>query len=448
VFIIYFLKKFLEEKKYKLDEYSEAYIKEKYYLIEKELDKNDKKSLEEIKKIINKIYFEEEDIEKIVEKIIKEYNIKLNDKKKVVYYLKRYFEFGKISPLLKDKNIEDISCEGTNKPILIYHSKYGHLETNLSFNEEEIKDFVLKLSEKTGKLINIVKPILQAQYKNLRIEATLKSDISKDYSFTIRKFREKIMHPFHLIKNETIDFVNLAYLWLAIEYKRNILISGGTATGKTTLLNAITLFIKPEDKIVSIEDTPELRVAHKHFVQLIEREQKITMYDLLKSALRQRPDYIIVGEVRGKEANVLFQAMATGHSGLATIHANDVDELKRRLTLKPIELPEETLNLIDLIVFQGYIMKNKILKRKTKKIYDYKSKNYFSVFLPLIDSYEFNELALLERISKDFGINKKDLIDDLFKKINWLKKEYKNWLKEKYDYKTFQEKIFNYYKSQ
>jgi flagellar protein FlaI len=446
VFILYFLKKFLKEKKYKLDRYSEAYIKDKYYLIEDKLVEEDKKSLEEIKKIINKIYFDEEDIEKVVEKIIKEYKIKLKEKDKVLYYLKREFEFGKLTPLLKDKNIEDISCEGSNKPILIYHSKFGHLETNIIFNEEELKDFILQLSEKTGKIINIVKPILQAQYKNLRIEATLKSDISKDYSFTIRKFREKILHPFHLIENDTIDFVNLAYLWLAVEYKKNILISGGTATGKTTLLNAITLFVKPEDKIVSIEDTPELRLAHKHFVQLIERDEKITMYDLLKSALRQRPDYIIVGEVRGKEANVLFQAMATGHSGLATIHANDIEELKRRLTLKPIELPEETLNLIDLIVFQGYIMKNNILVRRTKKIYDYKAKDYFSLLDSLQDIYEFNNLNLIDRISETFGISKKELIKDLFEKIDWLKKEYKNWLKERYDYKIFQEKIFSYYK--
>ncbi|MEO2154749.1 MAG: type II/IV secretion system ATPase subunit [Nanoarchaeota archaeon] len=446
MFLIKFYEEFKKEREYKLDKYTKALIKDKYYLIEEPLTENDKKNLEFIKKVINKVYYSSSSsLKDILKKIIKEYQLTIDDFDKLLYYLEREFELGKITSLLNDRNIEDISCEGSNKPVLIYHSNFGHLETNIIFNEEELKDFIFKLSEKTGKIINIVNPILQGQYKNLRIEATLKSDISKDYSFTLRKFREKIFTPFDLIEKGTIDFVNLAYLWLAIEYKKNILIAGGTATGKTTLLNAISLFIKPEDKIISIEDTPEIRLAHKHFVQLIERNEQITMYDLLKSALRQRPDYIIVGEVRGKEANVLFQAMATGHSGLATIHANDIHELEKRLTISPINLPKDILKILDLIVFQGFKLEKKKIIRITKKIFDYKVYDYFSIFNPLEEIYEFNNFNLIGRISNNYGIKKEELINSLLEKIEWLKKNYFQWLKNKYDYKVFQEKIKDYY---
>ena len=449
MFIFNFYEKIKKERFYELDKFTRVHIKGfEYKVIEDPLGEEDKRAIEQIKKILNKLFYSsDESLDNLVKKIANEYNIRINEFDKVVYYLNREFELGKITPLLNDKYLEDISCEGANRPVLVYHSKFGHLETNITFSEEELKDFILKLSEKAGKIINIVEPILQAQYKNIRIEATLKSDISRDYSFTLRKFREKIMTPFELVYNDTIDFVNLAYLWLAIEFKKNLLIAGGTATGKTTMLNAISLFIKPEDKIVSIEDTPEIKLAHKHFVQLVERDENLSMYELLKSALRQRPDYIIVGEVRGKEANVLFQAMATGHSGLATIHANDIDELEKRLTIKPISLPKDILKLLDLIVFQGFkLSKNKIV-RKTKKVFDYKAYDVFSEYDALDDVYLFNNTNLIDRISKNFGIKKEKLVNNLLGKIDWLRKEYKNWLKEKYDYKKFQEKVNEYYLS-
>ncbi len=450
--LLSFYKNHLKSKEYSLDKYSKVLIEEGKYLIkEDKLLKEDEKSFRKIKEIIKKNsgFLEINNLEKIIDEICKEYGLKIKEKDKLIYYLQRdLFGFGKIDPLLKDVFLEDISCEGANKNILVYHSKYSNLETNLVFSEEELKDFILNLSEKTGKNISLFNPILQAQYKNLRIEAVLRSDISKNYSFTIRKFREKILTPFELIKNNTIDLVSLAYLWLAIEFKRNILISGGTATGKTTLLNAISLFIKPNQKIVSIEDTPELKIASKHFLQLIERQGEITLFDLLKVALRERPDYIIVGEVRGKEASVLFQAMATGHSGLATIHASTIEELENRLMMDPINLKKEDLNLIDLVVLQGFVYENKKWVRKTKEIFDYKAKDFFSKYNALEEKTIFNNTNLFKRISRDFGIKIKELEENLNKKIEFLKKEYFNWLKKHYNYEIFCEKIKEFYEKE
>ncbi len=451
MFLLSYYRKYKKEKEYKIDDYVKVEIEGSSYVIKEEnLEKEDLQTLEKIKEIIKKnnefLYLE--DLKDILKSIKEEYGLKIKDEKKVLYYLQRDLkEFGKITPLIKDPFLEDISCEGANRNILVYHSKYANLETNLVFSEEELKDFILNLSEKTGKGISLFKPILQAQYKNLRIEAILKSDISKDYSFTIRKFREKIMTPLELIDNETIDLISIAYLWLAIEFKKNILICGGTATGKTTLLNAISLFIKPTRKIVSIEDTPELKIANKHFLQLVERSEEITLFDLLKAALRERPDYIIVGEVRGKEANVLFHAMATGHSGLATIHSNSIEELENRLTMDPINLKKENLNLIDLIVVQGYVYKNKKWKRKTKKIYDYKAKQYFCEYDPLNEETNLEDISLFNRISQEYGIELEKLTKNLNKKIEFLKNEYFKWKKEPYNYEVFCKKIKEFYEN-
>jgi flagellar protein FlaI len=288
------------------------------------------------------------------------------EKKKILtYYIEKdIVGLGKIDALMKDPNIEDISCDGISIPVYVYHRdpKLGSIKTNIYFaDEDELNTFVIKIAQKCKKSISIAEPLLDATLPDgSRIQATLGTDIArKGSNFTIRKFTEDPLTPTHMLKYGTMDLMQMAYMWLAIENGQSVLISGGTATGKTSLLNALSLFIRPNLKIVSIEDTAELRLPHPHWIPEVSRtplsikgkKGEVTLFDLLKSSLRQRPDYIVMGEVRGKEAFVLFQQMATGHPSLATIHAASISQLMDRLTTPPISLPPSLLENINVIIF-------------------------------------------------------------------------------------------------
>jgi flagellar protein FlaI len=283
----------------------------------------------------------------------------------IKYYLERdIVGLGKVEPLMNDPNIEDISCDGINIPLYVYHRNpdIGSLKTNVIFtNADELNSFVVKIAQRAKKSISIAEPLLDASLPGgSRIQATLGTDIArKGSNFTIRKFAEDPLTPTHMLRYGTLNSTQLAYLWMAIDNGQSILISGGTATGKTSLLNALSLFIRHNLKIVSIEDTPELRLPHPHWIPEVARTPlsikgtvgEVTLFDLLKSSLRQRPDYIVMGEVRGEEAFVLFQQMATGHPSLATIHAASINQLIDRLTTPPISLPPSLLGNISVIVF-------------------------------------------------------------------------------------------------
>jgi flagellar protein FlaI len=264
------------------------------------------------------------EIRKSMETMV-ELNLDETRKAVISYYIqKEILGFGKIEPLIRDENIEDISCDGFGIPIYVYHRdpKIGSLKTNMMFEtDDELNSFILKLAQKCNKSISIAEPLLDGALPDgSRIQATLGTDIARRGSnFTIRKFMDKPLTPTHMIKYGTMNANQLAYLWLAIENGQSVLISGGTATGKTSLLNALSLFIRPNLKIVSIEDTAELRLPHPHWIPEVARTPlsiegrigEVSLFDLLKSSLRQRPDYIVLGEVRGKEAFVLFQQMAS-----------------------------------------------------------------------------------------------------------------------------------------
>lgn len=277
------------------------------------------------------------------------------------YVIRDFIGLEAIEPILQDKNIEDISCDGVNIPIYIYHRdpKLGSLRTNVYFRtKDELDSFVNKLAERSGKSISIARPLLDGSLPDgSRVQATLGSDIARHGSnFTIRMFTEKPLTPVDMLKFGTMDLKTLSYLWFIIEHEASLLISGGTASGKTSILNVLSLFIKPQLKIVSIEDTAELRLPHAHWVPEVARSVisdvgAVDMFELLRESLRQRPDYIIVGEVRGKEAYVLFQQMAVGHSGLATIHAESFVKLLDRLTTAPISLPPNLIQNLDSILF-------------------------------------------------------------------------------------------------
>ncbi|AEA47659.1 type II/IV secretion system ATPase subunit [Archaeoglobus veneficus] len=310
--------------------------------------------------------------------VLRDFRIKLDEKSyyRVFYYLLRDTIFyGPITPLMYDPMIEDISCNGYEKPIYIFHRSYANLRTNITFQSDELDRFVIKLAQQCGKHISIAEPMVDATMPDgSRIQMTLGKEVTDHGStFTIRKFRQEPLTPINLIKWGTFSAEQMAYLWLCIENKKSLIFAGGTASGKTTSTNAVALFIPRKAKIVTIEDTRELMLPHKNWIPAVTREafqaeaRSIDMYDLLRAALRQRPEYIIVGEVRGKEALTLFQAMSTGHTTYSTLHADSVNGVIHRLENPPINVPRPMIEALDIVSIQAQTYVNdKRVRRNTE----------------------------------------------------------------------------------
>ncbi len=280
----------------------------------------------------------------------------------IYYYLERNLQgYGPIDPLMHDRFIEDISCNGYTSPVFIYHTEYGSIPTSIRFTAQELNRYVLKLSQKADKQVSISSPLLDAPLPDgSRAQITYTDVISsKGSSFTIRRFKSDPMTPVDLIRYGTYDPEILAYIWLAVENRKSMIIVGGTASGKTSTMNAISYFIPLTAKIVSLEDTREIQLPHKNWLPTKTRETTaqsgkgdIDLFSLLRASLRQRPEYIIVGEVRGPEAQTLFQAMNTGHTTYSTLHAGSVDESINRLVNPPINVPRAMFGALDLMVVQ------------------------------------------------------------------------------------------------
>ena len=300
-----------------------------------------------------------------IDSILEDYRVKLegSDYIRVLYHVfKRTILFGKITPIMYDPMIEDISCNGYGKYIYIFHRKYTNLRTNIIFEEpDELDSFVINLAQKCGKHISIAEPMVDATMPDgSRIQMTLGREVTDHGStFTIRKFREEPVTPIDLIAWKTFSSEQMAYLWLCIENKKSLIFAGGTASGKTTSMNAISLFIPRRSKIVTIEDTRELMLPHENWIPGVTRDAfhgekgAVDMYDLLRAALRQRPEYIVVGEVRGREALTLFQAMSTGHTTYSTLHADSISSAIHRLENPPIGVPRPMLEALDIISIQA-----------------------------------------------------------------------------------------------
>ena len=305
--------------------------------------------------------------------ILKIYSIRLSEKDagEMFYFVERNFlKFCEVSPLLEDKNIEDISCNGYDLPIYVFHRKYGSVKTTLSFSKPQLDLLIRRMAQSSKKHISVSNPMTDATMPDgSRIHLTLGNEITvKGSTFTIRKFNEIPFLPADLVSNKTFTPEMMVYLWLCVESNMNIIFAGGTASGKTTSLNAVCHFIPRHKKIVSIEDTREINLPHENWVSGISRagseaadeimdannftnySKKLTLYDLLKAALRQRPEYILVGEIRGSEAYVLFQAMSTGHTTLSTMHAESVDTLIHRLENPPMNVPRVMIQTLDILV--------------------------------------------------------------------------------------------------
>jgi len=300
-----------------------------------------------------------------VSKLLNNYGINLSPAAsgKIYYYLERNFlGYERIDGLMEDPWIDDISCDGVGSPIFLYHRNYQNIPTNISFqNEEMLNSFIIRLAQKGRKHISIGEPLVDATLPDgSRLQTTYGREVTSHGStFTIRKFREDPFTPPELITNNTFSLKMLAYLWLCIENNKSLIFAGGTASGKTSSLNAVSFFIPPMAKIVSIEDTREITLYHENWIPGVTRnpvtkggEGEVTMFDLLKAALRQRPEYILLGEVRGEEALTLFQAMNTGHTTYSTIHAEDPQSVVSRLENEPINVPPVMLQALDIISVQ------------------------------------------------------------------------------------------------
>jgi len=330
------------------------------------------------------ITYEEKEkfLEETIEHIISDNHIYVDEASKdtIFYYIFRDFlGYGRIDILMHDDGIEDISCVGPDTPIFIHHRKYEAIETNIHFGSEpELNAFLVRLCQISGKQISIFAPIVDGKLPDgSRLQATLARTVTKGSTFTIRKFKEIPLTPIDLIEYKSMSTEMAAYFWMAIEDGASILFCGGTASGKTTALNALMLFIPSSHKIISIEDTREVNIPHKNWIAGTTRKgfaasdanktgKDIDMFDLIRAALRQRPRVIIVGEVRGKEAYSLFQAMATGHTAYATVHASTIHTLIQRLENPPIELPRALLTSLDVIVFQNAVdIGGKMVRRMT-----------------------------------------------------------------------------------
>ncbi|GAA5261454.1 archaeal flagellar protein FlaI [Methanocalculus sp. MC3] len=301
-------------------------------------------------------------------------------KQVLTYMLKRTFQgYGRLDPLMHDEAIEDISCNGAVHPVFIFHRRYGSIPTQLMYGHEELNRFVLKLAQKADKSLSLSTPLVDASLPNgSRIQISYSNVIStQGSSFTVRKFRKDPMTPVHLLSFGTFSAQTLAILWLCIENRMNMLIVGGTASGKTSTMNALSFFIPENAKIVSLEDTREIQLPHKNWLPTRTRESgnrdgfgDINLFSLLRASLRQRPEYILVGEVRGQEAQTLFQAMNTGHTTYSTLHAGTVDEAINRLINEPISVAPAMLGALELVVIQGLHYNEGLALRRCDSVHE------------------------------------------------------------------------------
>ena len=334
---------------------------------------------------------------------------------------------GMLEPLIRDINIEDISCSGLGS-MFVEHKVFDSLRTAFEFtSHEELDKFVLRLSERIKKPVTFRNPIVDATLPDgSRINIVYGGDVSKNGSnFTIRKFSETPLSIVELINFGSLDFMMAAYLSLVIGEGMNMFVSGETASGKTTLLNAVSVFIPPVAKIISIEDTPEIQVPHPNWIREVtraarpgEEDSGVGMFDLLKAALRQRPNEIIIGEIRGEEGLIAFQAMQTGHSCMATFHASTVEKLIQRLTGSPISVPKTYIDNLNIVAIQSAVkLPNGKMGRRAVTIaeiigYDSASDafSFAEVFRwnPVDDEFDFvgdmNSYILEQKIAPKIGI--------------------------------------------
>jgi len=384
--------------------------------------------------------------------------------KKILYYILRdTVGYGPLEPLMRDQFIEDISCDGIRRPVYVWHQKYESMPTNIVFEDEgELDSLVLRLAHKAGKHISSAFPVLDAILpEGHRLAATFRREVSVSGStFTIRKFREKPLSIADLIAYGALSSLVAAYLWVAMEYKMPGIVIGVTGSGKTTMLNALATLLRPNMKVVTIEDTPELRLTLENWVQLVSRPSyavtgsrvgEVTLYDLVKVSLRYRPDVIIVGEIRGEEAYVLFQAIATGHGGLTTAHAESVGALVKRLTSPPMNVPQSYIPLMKWALLVKRVTKTvdgrPVTVRRATTIWEIKGyENYTlqATWDPLGDKHKINlnDSMILWEVSQSTGLAYNEVVEEVKRRSKVLEALVDRGVR---DYRRVAEYIYRYY---
>ena len=355
---------------------------------------------------------------------------------KLLYLLKRNFiGYARIDAVKHDINVEDISCDGYNSRVFVYHTDYEQIITNIEHGESELDEFVVKLAQRSGKGISKRQPQVDATLPDgSRAQLTLGQEVSDHgTNYTIRQFKDVPFTPVDLINWNTFNLDEMAFLWLCIENNKSLIFAGGTASGKTTSLNAVSLFIPSSAKIVSIEDTREVELPQRNWVASVTRPSfgeddkgDVDEFDLLEAALRQRPDYIVMGEVRGEEGRTLFQVMSTGHTTYTTFHADSVGEVIKRFTTEPINVSKTLFTALDLVSIQTStrVDGHKVRRSKTlTEINEYTPENdeinVRDVYEWRAETDEFLQMgssSTLEEIKFDRGWTRERLDEELFKR--------------------------------
>jgi len=404
-------------------------------------------------------------VDKTARLLIDELNLRITSDtyQKLFYYLFRDFiGFNEVDSLLKDYFIEDIECNGVDTPVYIIHRVFRHLKTNLVYKDlDKMASFVEKLAQRAGRYVSYAQPLLDGSLPDgSRVNATYTKDVtSRGPTFTIRKFTKVPWTPPQLIAFNTLSPEMLAYFWILIENKSSILIAGGTASGKTTLLNALAFFIPPEMRVVSLEDTREINLPRENWLPAVTRTAvgigkvgEVDLFSILKSSFRQNPDYLIVGEVRGKEASVLFQGMASGHASLSTMHADSVDTLVRRLQTPPIELSPTLINSLDCVTVATHATVGRQETRRVRDIAEIMnvdkdgtaSVNTPFKWDPAKDVFYFKKQShVLEKISQEKGIPMEELQREFLVRSKLLYELYKRSI---FGFEEVEKIINDYYK--
>lgn len=359
------------------------------------------------------------------------------------YIIRDFLNFGKIDGFMRDEYIEDISCDGVNNPIYVWHRKYESIPTNIIYtSQKNLDSFILKVAYLCGRHISIAQPLLDGSLPDgSRAQVTYGTEVTpKGSTFTIRKFKASPLTITDLINFKTLSPQMAAYFWFLIENRHSVMIGGDIGGGKTTMLNTFSLFIRPNLKIVSIEDTQEIQLPHDNWQMMVTRQGlqtgagaigergqgAISMFDLLRAALRQRPDYIIVGEIRGEEAYALFQAMSTGHLGLTTVHAQHVQGILHRLTTKPMNIPHTLVENLDTTAIVRKMVLDNISLRRTTEVSEIigwdRARDDFKIhpvfqWDPSNDLYKYTGRSLiLESIAKQWGYSSQEIELELEKR--------------------------------
>jgi len=428
----------------------------RYFVSEVELNDNELVKYDKLVKIFSKELEPPTDLEvdaatfvmEQAQRLLHEYQKSMGklDKEswgRVLYYLVRNVAgYGALDPMIRDQQIEDISCNGLNSPIFIWHRKYESIPTNISFNDERVfNDFIIKIAHKASKHISSANPMLDATLpEKHRMAATFQKEVSTHgSSFCIRKFREDPISIVDQICFGTMPPKLAAYFWTLLENRMNFMIIGGTGAGKTSLLNAVLSTIPPNEKVITVEEVAELNPPHANWVPLVSRKgfifgssggTSIDLFDLVKLSLRYRPDYIVVGEVRGEEAYTLFQAIATGHGGLCTMHADTLDNAVKRLTSEPMNIAKVYIPLMNIALYVSRVelpFEREGLKfgrriRDVWEIEDFERYTAISRWDPKTDTYDIDitKSIKLRHIAELRGLNFKDILEEVEKRARLL----------------------------